>query len=829
MTTAVSPSTACAPSRTPARAPVACSHCGLDVPPGLIEDGAEHQFCCGGCRSVYSIINAGGLTDYYGMRRSLEKKRARVNAEPTRYDAFDDPSFVERYTRTQDDGSVEATLVLEGLHCAACVWLSEHLPRVVPGVLHASVSFTRARVEVRWDPAKASLATVARGLHELGYPASPPRAGAAEEARRVDARRQLVRIGVAGAIAGNVMLVSIALYAGVFDGIEERFFTLFRWIAAGLTLLSLAWPGRVFFRGAINAIRTRTAHLDLPIGLALAVGAAWGLANTVRGTGEIYFDSIATLVFALLVGRFLQASQQRRAAESVDLLLSVAPSTVRLVDADGSASVRPIEAANVGDTAHVDAGETFAIDGTVLSGESDADLAILTGESAPVAVAPGDPVYAGAVNLSGPVRVRIDALGESTRAASIMRLVTDAMASKPPIVQMADRAAGWFVLVVTTLAIITTLVWWSADPNLAIEHATALLIVTCPCALGLATPLVLSAAIGRLARRGILVKGGEQLEHLARSGVLVLDKTGTLTTGRPRVAEWTVPDDVQRRVRTLEASSTHPIAKAIADSGEHDDAPAVDIRNTLARGVQGVVSGRSLVVGSPTLLDEAGVTVDDEHRDWADARAAEGSTPVLIAEDGRSLGGVALVDDLREDAGELISDLRDAGWRLEVLSGDDERVVRRTAETLGIDPAGARGRVSPEGKLDRVRRLRGEHGPVVMVGDGVNDAAALAAADVGIAAQGGADASLDAADVSISRGGLESVGALIGSSRTAIGRIRMCMGVSLTYNAIAASLAMAGVLTPLLAAIIMPISSITVVTLAGSTPSRSRLLHRKAR
>ena len=806
-----------------------CDHCGLDVPPALVEPDAEQQFCCAGCRAVFGIINSHGLDRYYRLRRSLEREKARPPESSLDPSMFDDPAFEVRHTQPQPDGTRRAVLALEGIHCPACVWLIERLPRVQRGVLQASVSFGRGTVDVRWDPASCRFSDVARALRAMGYPAGPPRGGEADAERQADARRQLVRIGVAGALAGNVMLVSIALYAGVFEGIEARFVELFRWVSAGLGVLALAWPGRVFFKGALGAIRARSPHLDLPIALALLVGGVWGLANVARGTGEIYFDSLTALVFLLLVGRFVQSQQQRRAADAVDLLLTLTPGTVRTVADDGTTTTRPVEAVGPGDLAEVHAGETIPIDGVVDSGAGEIDRAILTGESAPVAVGPGDDVHAGSVNLSAPLRVRVSAAGEETRAARLMRLVADAAEKRSPVVRAADRVAGWFVIVVAALAAATAIGWSLSGVENAvergIEHATALLIVSCPCALGLATPLVLSVTIGRLARAGVLVKGGEQLERLSRPGRVLLDKTGTLTTGSMRVREWTVDGPLAARVRALESRSTHPIARAIAASGTICPAPVHDCVQSPGLGIRGVVGDRDIAAGTAGWLAGVGIALPERLRAWADAAAENGMTPVLIAEDGVAAGGVALSDTLREDAHGLIDELRRTGWEVGLLSGDDERVVERVAGELGLPAGAAVGRASPEDKLAAVEHeVHSRRGgtPVVMVGDGVNDAAALAAADVGIAVQGGADTSLDAAPVSLQRGGLRSVAMLLSASSAAMRRIRLCMGVSIAYNASAAALAMAGMIHPLVAAVLMPMSSITVVSIAASRSGTRR-------
>ena len=796
---------------------VSCTHCGLPVPKGLIEPESDAQFCCAGCKTVYGIIHGSGLDRYYGLRRSLERERKRAPEASGDYAAFDDPAFTERYAHDDDTSGLRcATLSLDGVHCAACVWLIERLDRVVPGVVDAKADFARSSVNVRWDPMTCRFSEVALGLHGLGYPPSPPRARSEDERRRLDARKQLIRIGVAGAIAGNVMLVSVALYAGVFQDMDAFYLRLFRLVSAGLGVLALVWPGRVFFAGAIAALRTRTPHLDLPIALALLVGGVWGVANALRGTGEVYFDSLTSLVFLLLVGRFVQSQQQRKAADALDLLLTLTPSVVRVVT-DGGTQSRPVEAVSVGDVVEVHAGETVPVDGAIVEGRTELDHAILTGESEPVSAGVDDAVWAGAVNLSSTIRARVSAVGEATRAAKLMKLVAEAAATKAPIVQLADRAAGWFVVIVAALAVVTGVLWWEHGADVALEHATALLIVTCPCALGLATPLVLSATIGRLARSGVLVKGGAPIERLARPGLMLLDKTGTLTNGTMSVAGWTIDEPLRRVVRGLERGATHPIARAIAESGEAATVESVEHRRGL--GVTGLADNQRVAVGSPAFLHELGVEVGNTVAAWARTAAEAGLTPVLVAVEGEAVGGVALHDAVRVDAPALLDGLRARGWRLGVLSGDDQRVVSRVAAELGIDAKCARGRITPEGKLDAVREAKTHAGgreTVAMMGDGVNDAAALAAADVGIAVLGSADASFDAADVAIQRGGLDEVARLVEVSCSAMRRVRVCLLASLSYNTVAAGLSMAGLVHPLLAAVLMPLSSITVVAIAAS-------------
>lgn len=805
----------------------ACAHCGLPVPPGLIEASSERQFCCSGCRTVFSIIHGADLGQYYRIREAVGDRDAQAaRLTGSAYGEFDDPAYLNAYARPLPGGLMETSFLLEGVHCAACVWLIERLARVAPGVVSSRLDFRRATVTLAYNPAVSALSSIAKGLEGLGYPPHPPRGLRRDQIRRAENRRYWIRVGVAGALAGNIMLLAIALYGGLFGGISEEFRHLFRWCSAGLGVLCLAWPGSVFFRGAIAALRTRTANLDVPIALALAVGGTWGVVNTVRGTGEIYFDSLAALVFLLLVGRWIQHGQQRRAADSVELLFTMAPTRARLIDAEGNRRTVPIEAVEPGMVVEVLADESIPVDGEVVAGETRVDAAVLTGESEPVRVRAGDAVAAGTVNLGAAIRVRVSAAGEEARVGRLMRLVSEAASQRAPIVRLADRIAGWFVVVVSTLAALTVAGWAFVSLELAIEHATALLIVACPCALGLATPLVLSAVMGRLAREGTMVKGAASLERLARPGTLLLDKTGTLTVGGLHVAGWEGDESVRPLVEALERHSAHPAAKAL---GAMDDRVlrVEGVEQTAASGIRGVVEGRAVAAGTAAYLGTLGVRADESLIAWGREQAARHArTPVFIAVDGVMCAGAALGDRIRPDAGAMLNKARRAGWSVEVLSGDRPEVVAAVARQLGLDGSLAHGGMTPEDKLAHVRRLteaRGEDaGPVVMIGDGVNDAAALAAADVGVAVHGGAEASLEAADVAIQRPGLAPIVGLLEASRESMGRIRVCFFASVSYNATAATLAMAGLVHPLLAAVLMPASSITVVAIAARGLRRRR-------
>jgi Cu2+-exporting ATPase len=791
----------------------ACTHCGLPVPAGLVVPDESRQFCCGGCRAVWQILHEHGLEGYY---RVANRRAAPPRVSGRDFEEFDHPAFHRLYVRPAGAGLSTVELYLEGVHCSACVWLVERVPLVVPGVVRAELDVTRARAQVTWDPATVSLGAVARTLDSLGYRPHPFRGLRGDAVRRDEDRAMLVRIGIAGAIALNVMLAALALYSGWLStgGMEHEFERYFRWISLALTTPAMLGPGRVFFRGAWASLRTRTLHMDVPIAIALAAGFTRGAINTVTDAGPIYFDGVTMLIFLLLSGRFLQQRGQRAATDAAELMFSLTPATGRIVESDDSQVVRevPAEALVPGMVLDVRPGETLAADGVVVAGETSLDLSLLTGESRPSSGTLGSRVFAGTINLTGPVRVRIEQAGESSRLGRMMRQVEEGARRRAPMVLLADRLAGWFVGGVLLLAAATFVLWLRLDPSRAADNAIALLIVTCPCALALATPLAVTAAVGRAARSGILIKGGDALERLARPGRLLLDKTGTLTEGRSALVEWVGPDWVKPLVVSLERNSTHALAAGFLRAWPDLEALPVDgAEHTLGGGISGTVAGRRVLVGSPAFVRRRlGAGADDgampyDSRSWTAAL-----TPVVVAVDGVPVATAGFGDPLRPGARAALDRLRAGGWRVGILSGDDPAVVAEAGRQLGISPDECVGGATPEEKL-RVVSEASRAGPVVMVGDGVNDAAALAAAGVGVGVHGGAEAALAAADVWLARGGVEELVRLMDGSRRTLRLIRRTIAFSLVYNLVGGTLAVAGVINPLIAALLMPASSLTVV------------------
>jgi Cu2+-exporting ATPase len=755
------------------------------------------------------MIASHGLGAYYDM---AERRERAVAASGRSFEEFDHPTFRELYVRTTPDGLGQVDLYLEGVHCGSCVWLVERVPLVVAGVARAELNVRRSLARVVWDDATVPLSRVARTLDSLGYHPHPFRGLEVEAMRRREDRAMLARIGVAGAVAANVMLASLALYSGQFGGMDGPYEQFFRWLSLVLTTPALFGPGRVFFSGALASLRTRTLNMDVPIALALAVGWARGTANTITNTGPIYFDGLATLTFALLAGRFLQQRGQRVAANAAELLYSLSPSTARVVEGEATREL-PAQALLPGMVLDVRAGESFAADGTVVSGRSAVDMALLTGESRPTSVAAGDQVYAGTTNVASALRVRVDAAGEESRLARIVQQVEDGTRRRAPVVQLANRLAGWFVAVVLLVAVATVVFWYPRNPTAAIDNAIALLIVTCPCALALATPLAVSMAIGRAARNGILIKGGDAIERLAKPGSLLLDKTGTITEARVALTEWYGPEWVKPLVLALEQESSHPIADGFRRAfAAVTVLPASLTTHVVGGGIEGTVDGYRVIVGSPAFVDARAT------RAAVVTCPSSTLTPVHVAVDGLIVASAGFGDPIRADAQSSIEALVARGWDVGILSGDHPEVVTAVGATLGLAPASCVGGAVPEEKLRVVEEAR-RRGTVVMVGDGVNDAAAIAAASVGVGVHGGAEACLATADVYLARPGLASLVRLTDGAARTIGIIRRNIAFSIGYNIVGATLAVTGTITPLIAAILMPLSSLTVVLASWTSTS----------
>ena len=805
-----------------------CYHCGLPIPAGVhlsVEiDGPPRPMCCAGCQAVAQAIVGNGLADYYRHRDALpESPREalpQVLAELALFDLPDvQKNFVRRAEGAAGEHEQEAALILEGITCAACVWLNESHVGRQPGVTAVDINYTTRRARVRWDERVTRLSAILEAIAAIGYRAHPYDIGRSEELARKERKAALWRLFVAGFGMMQVMMYAIPVYLADGDmtpDIEQ----LMRWASLILTLPVMLYSAAPFFTSAWRELRLRRVGMDVPV--ALGVGAAFAASvwATLSAAGEVYFDSVTMFVFFLLSGRYLEMMARQRAARSVETLARAIPAfATRLLGwpgtgADVAEERIAVAELRAGDAVRISPGETVPADGFVLDGESAADESLLTGESRPVPKLPGDALIGGSVNTASPLVMRVERVGDSTRVAAIQRLMERAAAEKPRLVEMAERVAGRFIIALLVLAVATALVWWWIDPSRALWIFVAVLVVSCPCALSLATPAALTVATGALAARGVLVTRGHAIEALARADRFIFDKTGTLTMGHMALVE-TIPvrcaaASARALAAALERGSEHPIARALATGAvEAGTAAAIEVaglRATTGAGVEGTIEGRVWRLGRPEFVGALHpVPVPLE----VQATVGAGDTVIALGDGDGWQAFFRLSDGLRPEASATVAELVAAGIKLSIFSGDAVAAAVRVGAALGIPDA--RGGLSPEDKHAALKALQEAGETVAMVGDGVNDAPVLAQAQVSIAMGGGADLARANADVVLLGNDLEALPHGLALARRTLRIVKQNLLWAFAYNFLVIPLAMAGWVTPWMAGIGMSASSLLVV------------------
>ncbi len=790
-----------------------CFHCGLPVPPGsayrVTIDGEPRAMCCPGCQAVAQAIVDGGMEDFYRHRtEKSERPEERIPDFLREVDLYDRPELQKSFVREEAGETREASLILEGIVCAACVWLNERQVKSLDGVLDFRVNYATHRARVRWDPARVQLSDILRAIAAIGYRAHPFDPGRQEQLFKREKKLALRRLTLAGLGAMQVMMIAIAMYIGDYQGMDADIRRFMRWVSLLIATPVVLYSAQAFFAPAWRDLRRRQPGMDVPVSLAIGgayLASCWA---TFSGTGEVYFDSVTMFTFFLLTGRYFEMIARHKAGESAEALVKLLPASATRITADGREEVVTVNELAPGDRLRVRPGESVPADGTVVAGESSVDESLLTGESVPRGRAAGDALVGGSVNVESPLEMTVTRVGEDTVLSSIIRLLDRAQGEKPRVGRLADRVAGWFVLALLLLAVGVGGFWWWHEPESAFWITLSVLVVTCPCALSLATPAALTAATGRLTRLGLLTTRGHALETLARVTDVVLDKTGTLTFGELGLAAIR-PEPGENRERlwrvaaALEAGSEHPIARAI-----RRDAPALGpaeaahaVRQRPGLGIEGSVGGRRYRVGNARFVAE-----------WVpglEAAGREGVAEVLLVDEQRLLGRFELDDALRPEAAEAVDGLRRRGLRVHLLSGDAAATVDRVAGELGIEEH--RGGLLPDDKLARIRELQDDGAVVAMVGDGINDAPVLAGAQVSLAMGGGTQLAHASADLVLLSENLLHLPEGIDVARRTLRIIRQNLGWAVAYNVTAVPLAAAGFVAPWMAAIGMSLSSLLVV------------------
>ena len=723
---------------------------------------------------------------------------------------------------------------VSGMTCAACSARVQRALEKAPGVKSANVNLMTGTATVTYDAAETTPDRLVSTIRDTGYGAEPPRADAAAEERIADrdaARDAEVReLRSKFIVSAAVAVISMAI--GLLPGGMAAMGSGRRYLLLALTLPVVGWAGRHFYTRAWAAFRHHSADMNTLIAVGTGAAFIFSLVATLASdwltaqgiAPEVYYEAVAWIIALILLGNLLEARAKGRTSDAIRRLAGLRPPTARVLR-DGVESDVPLADLRLGDEVVVRPGEKVPADGTIVDGASSVDESMLTGEPLPVAKKAGDGVVGATLNRNGAFRFRVERLGEDTVLSRIIRLVEQAQGSKAPIQRLADRVSAVFVPVVISIAIATFVIWFDFGPQPAYLHAmvaaVTVLIIACPCAMGLAVPTAVMVATGRGAELGILVKGGEALERAGDLEVVVLDKTGTITEGRPTVTETlgAQPDEALRLAAAVERSSEHPLGDAIVEAAAARGMalPSVtDFESITGFGVAAQVEGRRVAVGAARLMEREGVAVGTLEADAA-RLAAEARTTVYVAADGELLGVLGIADPVRPTSRSAVERLRAMGLDVVMLTGDARPTAESVARAVGIEHVVAE--VLPDHKLDEVRRLQASGKVVAMVGDGLNDAPALAAADVGIAIGTGTDVAMESGSITLMRGDLAGVPQAIALTRRTMRVIRQNLFWAFIYNVIGIPVA-AGVLypflgvrlTPAMAAAAMAVSSVSVVT-----------------
>lgn len=791
--------------------PLRCYHCGDPFGPGGPAyrqrlAGAERAFCCLGCQAVAEAIVAGGLGAYYLNRAGAAPNPARQeNDFPPEW--FDREDLARQFVACCGETGREVLLAVEDIRCGACAWLIEqHLARQ-PGVVRANVNVSTRRVRVVWEPAQTRLGILIQALRHIGYAAYPFAATQQRDARQRQHAAALRRLFVAGFGMMQVMMYAFPQYLAHEGDVAPNLQSLMHWASLVLTLPVVFYSAQPFFQGAWRGLRAHRLGMDVPVALGIAMAFTSSVVATLTGHGAVYFDSVAMFVFFLLGGRYLEDKARLRAVQAAEALVRPLPALAHRVRPDGEEAV-PATALQPGDEIRVRPGETIPADGEVLEGTSSVDESLLTGESAALHKGPGDPVIGGTLNLHSALRVRVTAIGAQSVLAGMLRLMERSLQEKPPVAALADRAAEHFVAGLLVLVLGTGAYWALHDPSRLIPIAVAMLVVSCPCALSLATPAALAAATTTAMKQGVLITRGHALETLARATHFVFDKTGTLTEGRLELVGietlgTRAAADCLSLALQLEGGSEHPIARALRNAGGAA-AGALTGTNVPGQGVEAVLDGQRYRLGQRTFV----MALAPATR----ARVPGGTphTEVWLGSQQALLARFTFSDRLRPEAPALIARLRRDGLKLSILSGDRPEVATALGAELGIDDA--RGGLTPAGKLEAIRLLQRQGAIVAMVGDGINDAPSLGGAAVSIALGRAADSVQHGADVVVLASGLVPLAGLVVLARRTLALIRQNLWWALGYNLAAIPLAAGGFVTPWMAGLGMSLSSLLVVS-----------------
>ena len=801
---------------------VKCNHCHLEFTKVIMIEENNLNFCCKGCQGVYHLLKDDGLDSFY------EKLGNKTIAPPIEIDnndleKFDSKNFLDNYVKITKDGFAQIDLIIEGIHCAACVWLNEKVLYETKGIIEANINFTSNKARITWDDEKLKLSEIILKIRAIGYNAYAYDSSVADIAATKAKRDYFIRMMVAVIASMNIMMLSVAKYTGFFTGISEEVKNM---IHIGEFLLStpvLFYSGWVFFKGAYYGIKNRIITMDFLVAFGSTLTYTYSLFILFGAKGESYFDSVAMIITFVLVGKYLEVIGKKSAVDTLDKIKSSLPLEAVVVDENNNKKLVALNSIKIDDVIEIKAGDKIPVDGQIVNGEGFFDESTLTGESIPVYKKVGDIVYSGTINSNSLINYKVTKDFKNSTFSSIVTLLEDSLNSKPKIQTKAAQISKGFSVTILSLALMTFLVWYFFGIDLGFDYtgttqfersfivAVSVIVIACPCALALATPMASLVGISELAKKGLLFKEAKFIESMAVASSVVFDKTGTLTKGELNVVKARIMDDNIHKLNllySLLSASNHPVSKSIKKylSKKYDleDKKLNSVKNVEAKGMSAKytnIEGKSfeLLGGNLDLLKQNEIYYKFESN----------KTVYLFAINKKVIATFELEDEIKDNSKELISYLQKNNIEVTMLTGDNENVAKDIAEKLNIK--NYLSSQTPVSKAEYIKKLRSENKVVVMVGDGVNDSVALSNADVAVAMGNSADVSLAVSDIVLLNSSLKSLkDAFIISSRT-YKFIKQNLYLSLIYNAVTIPLAMAGYVIPLVAALSMSLSSLMVV------------------
>ena len=790
-----------------------CYHCLLNLPKlvnhRVMIDGLERAMCCPGCAGVAQTIVDSGLNNYYQHRdidsATLNNNRDRAPLIPQELSLYDSEKLQQQFVTT-DNGVKSATLVIEGITCAACIWLLEHHLRHQSGMLKVSINMTNHRAQLTWQSDQLELSTILTCIHDIGYLGHPYRPDVEEQLLAKEQKIAMRRLGLAGVGMMQVLALAVSLYFGTDNGMQYDIEIWLRWTSFIICTPVVLYSAQPFFTAALRDIKARHLSMDVPV--SIAIGAAYLASSwaTIYSGGEIYFDSVAMFTFFLLFGRYLEMQARHRTGRAGNALQNLLPqAAIKISNEDGHQREQLISVTDIciGDTILVKPGQSIPADGVICQGFSSIDESALTGEFLPSQRKTGDQVIGGTLNVENPLQISIEKIGANTQLSAIIRLLERAGEDKPKVARLADKVASYFVVSVLVCATLVALCWWYLDPSQAFAITLSVLVVTCPCALSLATPTALTTATGTLRQRGLLITRSHVLESLAEASDFVFDKTGTLTQGNLVIEQIEAEIDQQQALQiaaALENHSEHPIARAFSPYYQQ---PASDLEITLGQGIQGSVGGTGYRIGKPSfslglLTDSSHIVAPSNDQHW-----------LLLCSSDAVIAWFAISDTLRADSQFCIEQLHRRNIKVHMLTGDSISNARLIAENLGIEQVIAE--ASPSDKMDYIKKLQNSGAKVVMVGDGINDLPVLAGTQTSIAMGSASDLAKTHADAVLTNTQLSVLIDAVDLAKKTRTVIMQNIYWAFSYNMLALPLAAFGWVPPYAAAIGMSVSSLLVV------------------